>query len=1481
MRHTSDMPERKLAIAQHLGLEARIVLTSLRSGPPQVSRGNLAQDLMDLRDNLPLYLEDQFGQAPTSVTETKSASTSELDNETVSKQADKCPFSQPFLSVLVDPRASGPHTLVALQAIYRLLSQRTWNHLKVSLESVTEQVLACKFEQTDPGADEAVEMAIADVLLLLLEVELPGSVVMDAFNTVFMTRNTFVHSAALCYHFEQVLHGMIKRLCNVQNGLDTVMAFLTNQLLHTPLVSGDGLDESTREAADAHDATRTLCLQLVRTLVAGVDWSTAAENLDHGRRNVLSNIQDELCLSLLLTGQAIWAYNDSNTPTSPGFVSLEVLAEVCATISALWSTQDLRGKLIVQFETIFTGIYTRALIQLRKRKSPVDSLTFNANLIFDAEIEIIMESLIDILSLHEQHVSLQEGGGGALESIFVYYDCDLRRPDVALGLVVELSRCCGGQVDHDGNCVLTPSNSSGYLSAHGDQPTLEPELFGEEQSGQGTVGQSMDSFRHVPAHVKELCAQALTLSMRCLFQDDNASAETLRERSGRKKSILSRQVVVAADGDGSTHGLRNLKSRKKLMCKAAKVFNKKGSLGIQFLVDSGLIEEPVTPRAVATFLREGIVMGLDKKAVGVYLGESGKAPVAGKSPPSWERDWFHKDALRAYCSLFLFENQSLLDGLRMFLAAFRLPGEAQQIDRILQAFADSCGQVCEEQRSLGLFSRDPKRASDTAYLLSFSIIMLNTDQHNENIKEERKMTCDDFVKNNRDYGRDIMEKGKELPDEYLTSIYDSIREEEIRTEGEGAEGVMTVERWKDVLRGSAKSSDMTGFPHTQFDLEDLTEIVLEHVWKPIASAIAGLWGLSSQSVFSKGRHGNSTRDVAHTGMLGIQGARLGMDLAIEMMTGVRKVGRLDVFCKMFSCVCDFTGLLSNFNDDAVQRTWQFCESVESQSAVVVALQTALQSGGALDEQSWKLVWAMLMELRDLKLIAKSQSQVSFSIFHESDADLLSDTARRHWNMCLIKGDMDYRESRNGVAKPTGVGSVLSVFGRALFGSEDASFAEQSITTPEGGDKYEDKRSLHGKEDLVLWNEGATSDDETYDGGVISAAAEKKSLGALFETLIVRESMNMSSRINSLPVTGLERMERFHISPRAKVRERLKLSCSFESFVLESRFLENDALRNMVRSLTSLLASTGPSKSRQTGDDASSLVEGAPSETSSLSSSIYADITDGVPISPASEAFAEVLLCEIFLRNKDRAVQIWEDVLQDHYIGNLSSFLLKDSATKVPVDPGLEKRVSGLLRLSFLAIQKKELADLIIASWRYVLPMNTEQYRVSPLRALDRHIGEGLWRLVAQVDDLANLGSDGWEGLISLFQWCATRGAYGEQVLCEDTALPEDDIAIQSYRSIQLVLGTTELDSVIPYSLLDILGLLLEVGEKRRYSQLSIATLDLLSQFYERAMNSLPNRPQLDVFWQSCWGRVVKTLSIAIDKSSESVSDCFHFVASQC
>jgi brefeldin A-inhibited guanine nucleotide-exchange protein len=74
-----------------------------------------------------------------------------------------------------------------------------------------------------------------------------------------------------------------------------------------------------------------------------------------------------------------------------------------------------------------------------------------------------------------------------------------------------------------------------------------------------------------------------------------------------------------------------------------------------------------------------------------------------------------------------------------------LPGEAQKIDRILERFAE---RYCELNPAT--FS-----CADTAFILAFSVIMLNTDVHNPAVKN--KMTVEDFVRNNRgiDAGADL------------------------------------------------------------------------------------------------------------------------------------------------------------------------------------------------------------------------------------------------------------------------------------------------------------------------------------------------------------------------------------------------------------------------------------------------------------------------------------------------------------------------------------------------------------------------------------------------------------------------------------------------------------------------------------------------------------------------------------------------------
>lgn len=57
--------------------------------------------------------------------------------------------------------------------------------------------------------------------------------------------------------------------------------------------------------------------------------------------------------------------------------------------------------------------------------------------------------------------------------------------------------------------------------------------------------------------------------------------------------------------------------------------------------------------------------------------------------------------------------------------------------------------------------KTPFASAEVAYVMAYSIIMLNTDAHNPGVK--RKMTQEEFIKNNRRLSDD----GQDLPDEYV------------------------------------------------------------------------------------------------------------------------------------------------------------------------------------------------------------------------------------------------------------------------------------------------------------------------------------------------------------------------------------------------------------------------------------------------------------------------------------------------------------------------------------------------------------------------------------------------------------------------------------------------------------------------------------------------------------------------------------------
>ncbi|KAJ1259610.1 hypothetical protein BS78_10G168500 [Paspalum vaginatum] len=147
--------------------------------------------------------------------------------------------------------------------------------------------------------------------------------------------------------------------------------------------------------------------------------------------------------------------------------------------------------------------------------------------------------------------------------------------------------------------------------------------------------------------------------------------------------------------------------------------------------------------------------------------------------------------LHEFARTFDFKEMNLDAALRLFLETFRLPGESQKIQRILEAFSERY----YEQSPQIFFN------IDAALVLSYSVILLNTDQHNVRVK--KKMTEEDFIRNNR-----RINGGNDLPREFLSDIYHSICQNEIKTIPEQGAGCseMSFSRWVDLMWKSKRTS---------------------------------------------------------------------------------------------------------------------------------------------------------------------------------------------------------------------------------------------------------------------------------------------------------------------------------------------------------------------------------------------------------------------------------------------------------------------------------------------------------------------------------------------------------------------------------------------------------------------------------------------------------------------------------------------------
>ncbi|XP_046730735.1 IQ motif and SEC7 domain-containing protein 1 isoform X2 [Silurus meridionalis] len=244
----------------------------------------------------------------------------------------------------------------------------------------------------------------------------------------------------------------------------------------------------------------------------------------------------------------------------------------------------------------------------------------------------------------------------------------------------------------------------------------------------------------------------------------NCSSESSSRDSLREQTLSKQTYHKETRNSWDSPAFSNDVIRKRHYRIGLNLFNKKPEKGIQYLIERGFV--PDTPVGVAHFLLQR--KGLSRQMIGEFLGNRQKQ--------------FNRDVLDCVVDEMDFSSMELDEALRKFQAHIRVQGEAQKVERLIEAYSQ---RYCICNPGVVRQFRNP----DTIFILAFAIILLNTDMYSPNVKPERKMKLEDFVKNLRG-----VDDGEDIPREMLIGIYERIRKRELKTNEDHVSQVQKVEK---------------------------------------------------------------------------------------------------------------------------------------------------------------------------------------------------------------------------------------------------------------------------------------------------------------------------------------------------------------------------------------------------------------------------------------------------------------------------------------------------------------------------------------------------------------------------------------------------------------------------------------------------------------------------------------------------------------
>lgn len=923
--------------------------------------------------------------------------------------------------------------------------------------------------------------------------------------------------------------------------------------------------------------------------------------------------------------------------------------------------------------------------------------------------EIGLESLAALLSTP-----------GLLCLAYRFADCEKKKTDVVRPLMKALGHSSKTKrLRRRSKRLRASSSGSNRISDVSDDPESEEE---DDILSSGTVSSETSRFTRAAAL---LCAESVL-----------AVIDTISDRLKLETAGLARTHVT--DDEAYLRSYRLVRKEKMRLQQAAEIFNSLGKMGkaselLKMLRERGLarssqklhgtVSEDLDHdvRALVKFLAE--TPNLSKERIGQVLGEP---------------DSLSRRVLSDYTGTFEFKDRAFTESLRVYLESFRLPGEAQKIDRIVESFANSYfaqnqpdtytgSDTVVEQRTnsrkdaLGdsengglsgsvqitesqiqdVNSGAPRnfkvlRSAEAAYVLSFSVVMLNTDQHNDSIR--KKMSFEDFAKNCRG-----INDSEDLPRWFLSEVFESIAAVEIRMSDEAGIGALTDLLWDEQIKEAGLHH---GVPSSVENSRVFDEDLFLLSWE------AGV--VAANSILNEAGDANSVQKALE-GFLSV--ARCATSYRIGRPTDA-----------VISSLCTATTLRDGPLFGAISR---FGTDIKAQMASVALSGVSRQCGDCLQADGWQALVAYLLRLHALCLLPTDLERhlggYGLELVNIQKQPLTTSEIIPSWwpSRSDLDGSATKREKPKKSLRTNGFFAAILA---ASIGTDVDSEEEEYDQFSSASDAAHPRRKTSTSIPHYLRMQ-TQEDSEAQD------LARKCIAGCRIEDVVINEAKVLQS-------SALEYLAKAIASSAGKVLDSTDGQGSNQetaevedaAALLESSVLDwSEIAPPSPRGSSSIIA--GVSHRHQLGTAADGETDYTPLTLSSPWDGSIRD-RDERKAREFVVSFCLDVLCELTLQNRDRLHIPWP---------SLHSLIVRILAPATHPTPVLERSVVALLRVGVRLLHREELRDDVLRGLNLLvrLPSDTAC-------ALSIPVAAGVCNMV-NAHGSAIQSTSGWHAILSILE----------------------------------------------------------------------------------------------------------------------------------